>query len=109
MNLKVPHPQSVTLGSSEERGSLIRSPPFSACLLQLVIAVGALRAFLSTGGSVVLHPHYDSRSTPLDWASTLQIPLWSPKAFSLTDRNLLYCKPKSPNLDRHDGLGRRHH
>lgn len=57
MNLKVPQPQSVTLGGREERGSLIRSPPFSACLLQFVIAVGALRAFLSTGGSVVLHPH----------------------------------------------------
>lgn len=57
MNLKVPQPQSVTLGGREERGSLIRSPPFSARLLQFVIAVGALRAFLSTGGSVVLHPH----------------------------------------------------
>lgn len=111
-NLKVPGLENVGLGSHKKWRSQISSPPLVLHLPSPSChCTWCPERVLSLAQEVLWswHPHYNSRSTPLEWVSTLQIPLWSLEAFSLTDRNLLYCKPKSPNLDRQDGLGRRHH
>lgn len=65
------------------------------------------RAFLALGGSLVPSPHIKIlKALHCSIQARCRFPfgLWEPFLWQTG----VYCKPKSPNLDRQDGLGRQH-